>query len=149
MVVPTTPTTPTTAPSNPNKMLDDDTAVVGVVVNVLGLVVVAVLLILPSVAEVSRWILQEPYNCTARAFARAAYRWILQSPRAVSSAQRLPHSCQPIMISLHCASLYHARASGSEAELRIVVDYYGAAGDGVNVGQVDTAAGGNDGGGNW
>jgi hypothetical protein len=45
------------------------------------------------------------------------------------------------MISLHCASLYFARVSGSEAELRIVVV------SGAGSGQVDdAAAAGNDGG---
>ena len=63
----------------------------------------------------------------------------LQSPRAVSSAQRLrPLSCHLSLTVLHYTSLYFARASGSEAELRIVVV------SGAGSGQVDAAAAGGD-----
>ena len=84
------------------------------------------------------------YNCTARAFARAASRVMdltVASPSFFSAAFR-SHSNQPVIDDAALRSVCFARASGSEVELPIV-DYYGAAGDGVNVGQVvDNAAGG-------
>ena len=59
--------------------------------------------------------------------------------------QRSVELCLESWITLHCASLYFARVSGSEAELRIV-DYHADA-DASVVDDDDDAAGGNDDGG--